>query len=252
MADREQIVEFLDRLLDSPGFPDYGPNGLQVPGAPEVTRVVTGVSATRELFEIAQARGAELVLVHHGIFWGDAGALSPVQAGRLRALLANDINLVAYHLPLDAHGQVGNNALLIEDLGMKVAEPFGDYKGVRTIGYVGELAAPVNGPGLANVLFERLGREPLHLDFGPDEIHRVAVIAGSAPDYIEAAAAAGCQAFITGEPAERVNSAAKELGIHFYAAGHHATEKLGIIRLGELVADEFDVDVEFVDIPNPI
>lgn len=251
MAERDKIVEFLDRLLDSPGYPDYGPNGLQVPGAGEVSSVITGVSATRELFEIAQARGAELVLVHHGIFWGDAGALRPLQAGRLRTLLTNDISLVAYHLPLDSHGEVGNNALLIQDLGMSVAEPFGDYKG-RPIGYVGELAAPVNGPGLANLLFERLGREPLHLGFGPDEIRRVAVIAGSAPDHIEEAAAAGCDAFITGEPAERVNSAAKELGIHFYAAGHHATEKLGIKRIGELVADEFGVEVEFVDIPNPI
>jgi dinuclear metal center YbgI/SA1388 family protein len=251
VADRDQIVEFLDRVLDSPGFPDYGPNGLQVPGTREVSRIVTGVSATRELFELALEHSAELVLVHHGLFWGDAGALSNIQAGRLRALLANDINLVAYHLPLDAHGEYGNNALLIADLGMAVREPFGDYKG-RSIGYIGELAAPVNGSGLASVIFERLGRAPLHLNYGPDEIKRVAVIAGSAPDYVEAAAAAGCDAFITGEPAERVNSAAKELGIHFYAAGHHATEKLGIQKLGELLSAEFGVNCEFVDIPNPI
>lgn len=250
MADRDAIVSYLDDLLDSPGFPDYGPNGLQVPGAREVTGVVTGVSATRELFEIALERGAQLVLVHHGIFWGDAGALSEMQAGRLRALLANDLSLVAYHLPLDAHAEVGNNALLIEDLGMTVAEPLGDYKG-RAIGFVAETGG-ISGEQLKWRIHEQLGREPLHLAYGPERIDRVGVIAGSAPDYLEAAVAAGCQAFITGEPAERVNSAAKELGAHFYAAGHHATEKLGIQRLGALVAAEFGVAHEFVDIPNPI
>lgn len=250
MAQRDEIVEFLDKLLDSVGFPDYGPNGLQVPGAAEVTSVVTGVSATRELFEIALERKAQMVLVHHGLFWGDAGALSEMQAGRLRALLANDLNLVAYHLPLDAHPSVGNNALLIEELGLALEESFGDYKG-RSIGFVGT-SPGIGGDELASTIGDRLGREPLHLAYGPETIERVAVIAGSAPDYIEAAAAAGCDAFITGEPAERVNSAAKELGIHFYAAGHHATEKLGVQRLGEALVEHFGVTHEFVDIPNPI
>ena len=250
MPSRDQIVTHLDQLLGSPGFPDYGPNGLQVPGAHEVSRVVTGVSATRELFETALDRGAELVLVHHGIFWGDAGALSQIQAERLRVLLANDLNLVAYHLPLDAHRVVGNNALLIEELGLVVDEPFGDYKG-RSIGFVG-VSGGVSGDELTATISEKLGREPLHLDYGPARIERVAVVAGSAPDYIEAAAAAGCDAFITGEPAERVNSAAKELGIHFYAAGHHATEKLGIQKLGAILEEQFGVAHEFVDIPNPI
>jgi dinuclear metal center YbgI/SA1388 family protein len=250
MAQTKMIVDHLDKLLDSPGFPDYGPNGLQVPGASEVTRVVTGVSATLELFELALERGAEAVLVHHGLFWGDAGALDRVQADRLRALLANDLNLIAYHLPLDAHATVGNNALLIEDLDMTVGQPLGSYKG-RTIGFVGECDG-VSGEALAALLSDRLGREPLHLAYGPETIRRVGVIAGSAPDYISEAAAAGCDAFITGEPAERVNSMAKELGIHFYAAGHHATEKLGIQKLGEILSQQFGVEHEFIDIPNPI
>lgn len=250
MADRDQIVKHLDRLLDSPGFPDYGPNGLQVPGAEEVTKIVTAVSATRELFELAQERGAEAVLVHHGLFWGDAGALSELAAARLRALLVHRISLIAYHLPLDAHAEVGNNALLIEALGMSVGEPLGDYKG-RSIGFVGR-SEGLGGEELARLIAERLDRAPLHLDCGPDRIERVGVIAGSAPDYIEAVAAAGCDAFITGEPAERVNAMAKELGIHFYAAGHHATEKLGVQRLGDLLAEQFGVEHEFIDIPNPI
>ncbi len=250
MASRDAIVEFLDELLDSPGFPDYGPNGLQVPGTPQVDRIVTGVSATRELFELALERQAQAVLVHHGLFWGDAGALSEVQAARLKTLLANDLNLIAYHLPLDASREVGNNALLIEALGLEVDVPLGDYKG-RAIGFVGT-SDGLSGDQLAQTITACLDREPLHLAYGPDQIKRVGVIAGSAPDYVEAAAAAGCDAFITGEPAERVNSMAKEVGIHFYAAGHHATERLGVQRLGELVAEKFDVEHEFIDIPNPI
>jgi dinuclear metal center YbgI/SA1388 family protein len=250
MASRDAIIDHLDELLDSRGFPDYGPNGLQLPGREEVASVVSGVSATLELFETAAERGADAVLVHHGIFWGDAGALSQVQADRLRALLVNDLSLIAYHLPLDAHAEVGNNALLIKQLGMTLAEPLGDYKG-RAIGFVAECAG-CSGDALGALIAERLEREPLHLDFGPAEISRVGVIAGSAPDYIEAAAAAGCDAFITGEPAERVNAMAKELGIHFYAAGHHATEKLGVRRLGELLVERFGVEHEFVDLPNPI
>lgn len=250
MAATSAIVDHLDQLLDSRSFPDYGPNGLQVPGSESVSHVVTAVSATHELFELALTRGADCVLVHHGLFWGDAGALSRVQAERLRVLLANNLNLIAYHLPLDAHRAIGNNALLIQALGMRVGEPLGDYKG-RSIGFVGE-SAPTTGGQLAQTISQKLEREPLHLDHGPREIRRVGVIAGSAPDYIEAAAAAGCDAFITGEPAERVNSMAKELGIHFYAAGHHATEKLGIQALGDELAAKFDVRHEFIDIPNPI
>lgn len=251
MADRDEIVAWLDELLDSPGFPDYGPNGLQVPGAREVERIVSGVSATRELFEIALERDAQAVLVHHGLFWGDAGALSEVQAARLRALLANDISLIAYHLPLDAHGTVGNNALLIEQLGMSVEQPLGRYK-ERTIGFVGRFSEPVTPDELAALITEHLDRAPLHLAFGSVKIERVGVIAGSAPDYIQEAADAGCDAFLTGEPAERVNALAAELGIHFFAAGHHATEKLGVQRLGRLLADRFGVAHEFVDIANPI
>jgi dinuclear metal center YbgI/SA1388 family protein len=250
VASRDAIVERLDLLLDSADFPDYGPNGLQVPGAAEISGIVTGVSATRELFAEAHRRGAQAVLVHHGLFWGDAGPLSVLQADRLRELLANDINLIAYHLPLDAHPEVGNNALLIEALGLTRERPLGSFKG-RSIGFTAT-SGGIDAQELASRIAERLNREPLHLAYGPSRIERVGVIAGSAPDEIEAAAAAGCDAFVTGEPAERVNALAKELGIHFFAAGHHATEKLGIQRLGELLQEEFGVTHEFVDIANPI
>lgn len=250
MADRDQIIEFLDALLESKDFPDYGPNGLQVPGAAEIDRVVTGVSATLELFELAAARDAQLVLVHHGIFWGESGALSKQQADRLRALLTNDINLAAYHLPLDAHIEHGNNALLARELGLEVTGPFGDFKG-RAIGVLCD-AQGVAGSELALTIARKLDREPLHLQFGPQQLQKIAVVSGAAADYVHEAAAAGADAFITGEPAERVQANAKELGIDFFAAGHHATERLGIQRLGSLLSEQFGVEHEFIDIPNAI
>ncbi|MGH2905410.1 MAG: Nif3-like dinuclear metal center hexameric protein [Solirubrobacterales bacterium] len=252
MADRNEIIAYLDELLDSPGFPDYGPNGLQVPGAAEVTTVVTGVSASLDLFEAARERGAELVLAHHGMFWGDGNdAISPQRAAQLKLLLGNDISLAAYHLPLDAHPEVGNNALLIEALGLRIADPFGDHKG-RSIGWLAETTGDTDAEALRAQLAQVTGREPLFFDFGPAMIKRVAVVTGSAPDYLQAAVDAGADAFITGEPAERVMNVAKECGIHFAAAGHYATETFGVIRLGELLAEKFDVQHEFVDLPNPI
>lgn len=248
MADRDQIIGFLDELLDASGFADYSPNGLQVPGATDIDRVVTGVSATLELFELAKARNAQLVLVHHGIFWGEAGSLSQQQADRLRALLTNDINLAAYHLPLDAHIEHGNNALLAAELGLQVTGPFGDHKG-RSIGVLCD-GGGVSGSQLATTIESKLDREPLHLQFGPEQLRTVAVVSGAAADYVHEAAAAGADALITGEPAERVQANAKELGIDFFAAGHHATERLGIQRLGSLLSENFDVEHEFIDIPN--
>lgn len=250
MAERDQIIKFLDELLDADAFSDYGPNGLQVPGAKDVTRVVTGVSATLELFEAAAARDAQLVLVHHGIFWGESGALSQQQTDRLRALLTSELSLAAYHLPLDGHAEHGNNALLAAELGLKVTGPFGLYKG-REIGVVCD-AGGISGADLAARIAEKLDREPLHLQYGPNQLNKVAVVSGAAADFIHEAAAGGADAFITGEPAERVQANAKELGVDFFAAGHHATERLGIQRLGELLSEHFGIEQEFIDIPNPI
>jgi dinuclear metal center YbgI/SA1388 family protein len=246
------MIKFLDELLDSPGYPDYCPNGLQVPGAGEITKVVTGVSASLDLFEAAHERGAELVLAHHGMFWGDGNdAITPQRAKQLKLLLTNDINLASYHLPLDAHPEVGNNALFIEGLGLTKTKPFGDYKG-RPIGFLASAHQDTTAESLKATISGTLGREPLFFDYGPMYINSVAVITGSAPDYLQQAVDAGADAFITGEPAERVMHAAKEAGIHFVAAGHYATETFGVIRLGELLADKFGVEHEFVDIPNPI
>ena len=202
-----------------------------MPGAQEVTKVVTGVSASLDLFEAANERNAQLVLAHHGMFWGDGNdAITPQRAKQLKLLLTNDINLASYHLPLDSHPDIGNNGLFIETLGLTKTKPFGDYKG-RAIGFLASAPQDTTAESLKATIDDALGREPLFFDYGPMYINTVAVITGSAPDHLQEAVDAGADAFITGEPAERVMHAAKEAGIHFVAAGHYATETFGVIRL---------------------
>ncbi len=253
MALTREIVSFLDELLDPGGFDDYGPNGLQVPGRAEVGRVATGVSASLELFERAVAADAGLVLVHHGIFWDKAPrALSPAAAARLRVLLAAEINLVAYHLPLDAHPEVGNNALLADGLGATAHEPFAEH-GNRAVG----VAAHFGEDGVeAGELFARVaevtGRAPLVFDDGPDRVRSLGIVSGSAAGDLETAIAAGLDGFLTGEPSEPAMTTAREAGVHFIAAGHYATETFGVRCLGELLAERFGVDHEFIDVLNPV
>jgi dinuclear metal center YbgI/SA1388 family protein len=253
MADRDEIVSFLDELLDSPGFPDYGPNGLQVPGTEQVERVVTGVSAHLELFERAAEVGAQLVLCHHGIVWGSRPQAISVQAKRrLQALFAADMSLAAYHLPLDAHPEVGNNALICAALGFEPAERIGDYEG-RPLGFVGRSA---DGIALTE-LRERCvttfgGREPLIQGAGPEVVHSLGVISGAAAGYLDDAIALGLDGFLTGEPSEHSMADARENGLHFVAAGHYATETFGIRRLGEIVAERFGLEHQFIEVANPV
>ena len=253
MAQARDIVAFLDGLLEPAGFDDYGPNGLQVPGRVDVERVTTGVSASLELFERAVSTGAGLVLVHHGIFWDRAPrALSPESAARLRALLVADVGLAAYHLPLDAHPHVGNNALLADGLSASAREPFAEHGG-RAVGVV----ARFDGEGVeAGELFARVGRltdrEPLVFDHGPARVRSLGIVSGGAAGDLETAIAAGLDGFLTGEPSEPAMNASREAGVHFIAAGHYATETFGVRRLGELVADRFGIAHEFIDLPNPV
>jgi dinuclear metal center YbgI/SA1388 family protein len=248
-----QLVAALDHLLEAPGFPDLGPNGLQVPGVPEVERVVTGVSATAALIERAIELEAQLVLVHHGLFWDfDPTGLTPALAVRLRLLFRHDLNLAAYHLPLDAHAEVGNNAQLAVALGCEAHEPFGAFKG-RTIGRAGTFAGdgvPV-GELLARVATVT-GREPLHLPGGPERVRSIGIVSGSAAGHLGEAVARGFDAFLTGEPKEHVMGEAADSGIHFIAAGHYATETFGVRRLGELLADMHGIEHRFLDDPNPV
>jgi dinuclear metal center YbgI/SA1388 family protein len=248
------IVQYLDALLEVDGFEDLGPNGLQVPGGAETDIVVTGVSAQLELFQRARDVGAGLVLAHHGLFWDfQPRELDVRMARRLRILLEHGIALAGYHLPLDAHPEHGNNALLANRLGCDRTEPFGSHHG-RTIGVVGHFAG--DGVPIAE-LVERVAmldpsRDPLVFDAGPRQVRTIGLISGSAAGNLDEAIAAGLDAFLTGEPKEHVMADAREAEIHFIAAGHYATETLGIQRLGDLVAERFGVRHEFVDIPNPV
>jgi dinuclear metal center YbgI/SA1388 family protein len=247
------ILDHLDSLLDPAAYDDYGPNGLQVPGREDIETIVTGVSASAELFERARDAGADLVLVHHGLFWG--GPPRPLDRPakrRLKLLFDADMSLAAYHLPLDGHLEHGNNALLAEALGCTSWEPFGRHRGA-TVGVAGRF----DGDGLAAVdLVARVrretGREPLAFTDGPAHVRTVGIVSGAGSDHLEDAIAAGLDAFITGEPAERVMTRAREAGVHFLAAGHYATETFGVRRLGDLLAERFGVRHQFVDIPNPI
>jgi dinuclear metal center YbgI/SA1388 family protein len=253
MVQIADIIRTLDELLEPAAFQDLGPNGLQVPGAREITRVVTGVSARRELSERAAELGAQLVLVHHGLFWDfQPTGIMPLLAERLRPLFKHDINLAAYHLPLDAHPRYGNNALLARALGLTATEPFGTYKGVK-IGVSGRF----DGDGLAaGELCERLavatGRDPLLLGAGPQRIRTLGIVSGAAADTLHEAAAAGLDAFLTGEPREHIAADAAEHGVHFLAAGHYATETFGVRALGDLLADRFGIEHTFVEIATPV
>src|ERR687891_1389659 len=222
--------------------------GLQVAGAAEVRKIVCGVSASRELFERAAEAGAQLVLVHHGLFWErDTRVIGPVMRERLRALFDADLSLVAYHLALDAHPEVGNNALLCEELGIERESRFADG-----LGFGGRLHEPVPVSALAERGPERLGRQPLVFSYGPELVERVAVCSGGAARYLAEAAAEGYDCFVTGEADEPTKHAAKEAGVHFVAGGHYATENLGVRALAAKLAEEFGLDWEFVDLPNPV
>jgi dinuclear metal center YbgI/SA1388 family protein len=253
MADRDEILGYCDDLLDADSFEDYGPNGLQVPGRAEVTKVATGVSANLETLQGGVDAGAQLVLTHHGLLWGDAlAALSVPMAGRLRALLCAEVSLAAYHLPLDAHPEIGNNALLRDALELEADErPFGQAKGAA-VGLVGRASEPIGVDELGSRLEAAVGREPLVFDAGPDEISTVGIVTGSGGFALHEAGPLGLDALVTGEPSEPVMGEAREYGVHFLAGGHYATEVFGIRRLGELIAERFGVEHEFIDIPNPI
>jgi dinuclear metal center YbgI/SA1388 family protein len=252
MAAAEEIVSFCDALLAIGEFDDYCPNGLQVPGADEVERVVTGVSANLELLLAATGERADLVVVHHGLFW-DRGtrALSPALAERLRVVLESRISLCGYHLPLDAHPEVGNNALLCAGLGLEQGGRFAEIGG-SAIGVIGVSADPISPGELSARVANLTGREPLAFEEGPGEVRSVGIVSGGGASSLEEAAVLGLDAMITGEPNEPARASARESGIHFIAAGHHATETFGIRRLGELIGERFGVEHRFIEVPNPI
>lgn len=253
MTSLHTLIEHLDGLLDPASYEDYGPNGLQVPGRAEVQTVVTGVSANAELFERAREAGADLVLVHHGLFWsGPPRPLDRAAKRRLQILFDADMSLAAYHLPLDGHIEHGNNALLAAAIGCESWEPFGRHRGTA-IGVAGTLPGEGISPDeLVARVHRATDRPPLAFTDGPSVVRTVGIVSGAGADHLEDAIAAGLDAFITGEPIERAMSRAREAGVHFLGAGHYATETFGVRRLGELLASRFGVGHQFVDIPNPV
>ena len=249
----EQIIAELDALLEPERFEDYCVNGLQVPGAADVETLATGVSAHAELFELAAAEGAQLLLVHHGIFWGPGvRSVDAMLKRRLQALFDANIALAAYHLPLDAHPELGNNALLAQALGAEREGPFGDHRGAA-IGCLARLPGEgIDLAGLTERVQQATSRQPLVFDAGPPRVRTLAIVTGAGADYLPEAAAAGADALVTGEAAERTMALAHESGVHLLAAGHHATETLGVRRLGEHLAERFGLRHVWLDVPNPV
>ena len=252
---RQQLLERLDQLLEPERFKDYGPNGLQVEGRSPVRKIVSGVTASLALIEAAAARGADALFVHHGLFWrGQDGRVTGWMRRRLGLLLAHDINLLAYHLPLDAHPELGNNAQLGLRLGLQAFEGEQGRFGENRLGFVGGPAAGgaiATPQDLAARIEAALGR-PVTLVAGqPGPLRTVAWCSGGAQGYFEAAIAAGAQAFITGEMSEPQAHLAREMGVSFIACGHHASERYGAPAVAARVAAEFGIEHEFIDIDNP-
>jgi dinuclear metal center YbgI/SA1388 family protein len=247
MSRRDEILAYADELLNVEAFPEYAPAGAQVLGAEEVEKVVCGVSCSLELFQRAAAAEAQLVIVHHGLFWRNEPLVVDRRLrGRLEALFEADITLAAYHLALDAHPEVGNNACLARQLGIT---PEGSFAG---IGIGGRLAEPTELAGFVERMRIELDREPVVFAYGPDRIQRVAVLTGAAGHELIRAAHDGYDLFLTGEAEEPSLHAARELGIHFVAGGHEATERLGVQALAGRLAERFGLTWEFIDVPNPV
>jgi len=242
----------LDALLQVSAFNDYCPNGLQVDAAQAITHIVTGVTASEALIDAAIAANAQAILVHHGYFWkGEPAPLTGMKGARVRKLLQQGISLLAYHLPLDAHTELGNNAQLAKALGWMLDEPlYPEEK--HPIGNIANLATPITPTQLSEQLATVLGRTPLHLAGGNQTIKRVGICTGGAQDMLEQAANRGCDTFISGEVSERTTHIASELGIEYFAAGHHATERGGVQALGDYIANNLLLNVEFIDINNPV
>ena len=259
----QALTEFCDEYLSAAAFKDYAPNGLQVDGGRPIQRIVTGVTACEALIDAAIDDKADAILVHHGYFWkGEPAPITGMKGQRIRKLMQHGISLIGYHLPLDAHPRIGNNAKLAEQLDMSIIGALYPTESHP----VGNIATctPQNAQSLITQITDALGRLPLHIsahyqtsDSNQSDtqnnrlIERVGICTGGAQDMIEQAALMGCDAFISGEISERTTHIARELGIDYFACGHHATERGGIQALGDIIAQQFGLPVTFIDIDNP-
>ena len=250
MVELAALHAYCDRLLDIERFDDYCPNGLQVETTARVGRLVTGVTACQALIDAAVDWKADAILVHHGYFWrGEEPCLLGIKGRRIASLIRNDLSLLAYHLPLDAHRGLGNNAQLARVLDIAQAEPTDAGTGLV---WRGRLETVLPASALAERIATALGRAPVHLPGGPRGIETLAWCSGAAQGFLEQAAALPVDAYISGEVSEQTTHQARELGVHYFAAGHHATERYGVSALGEHLAEQFTLEHRFIDIPNPI
>jgi dinuclear metal center YbgI/SA1388 family protein len=248
MAQRSDIESYLSKLLDVGRFRDYGPNGLQVEGKPSVHKLVSGVTASRGLIDAAIAQQADAVLVHHGLFWkGHDGRVTGWLKQRLERLLAHQISLLAYHLPLDAHPEFGNNAQFGLQLGLVADARFGE----QDLGFLGNAAQAVSVESLAGLLQTRLARTPVVVPGDGRPLRRIAWCTGGAQGYFESAIAAGADVFVTGEISEPQAHYARETGVAFMACGHHASERYGAPAVAAHVAEVFGIEHQFIEIDNP-
>lgn len=251
MVELKELVAYTNDLLEIDRFQDYCPNGLQVEGKLQIQRLISGVTASQALIDAAIERQADAILVHHGYFWrGEDACIVGLKQRRIKRLLEHDINLLAYHLPLDAHPVYGNNVQLGKRLQLTVEGQFGPDS--PAIGLYGRLAEPMLAVDFADHLGVLLERRALHIPANGKAIQSIAWCTGAAQGYIEQAIALGVDAYLTGEASEQTVHLAREGGIHFYAAGHHATERDGARALAEHLAQQFNLEQHFVDIPNPV
>jgi dinuclear metal center YbgI/SA1388 family protein len=252
MVPLRQLVEYTNNLLGIAEFQDYAPNGLQVEGGSEVKKIVSGVTASLDLVEAAVEEEAEVLLVHHGYFWkGEDPCITGMKQLRVKRLLTSGISLMAYHLPLDAHPRYGNNVQLARKLGFRINTKLNQEENGSLVMY-GTLSKPMNASDLSTYISEHLGRSPLHIPGRPSMIRNIAWCTGAAQGYFEAAVAQGVDAYITGEVSEQTTHIARETGVHFFGAGHHATERYGVQALGDHLVEKFSLKHKFIDIDNPV
>ncbi len=248
MIDRDSLVSHLQTLLEVDRFKDYGPNGLQVEGRAQIRKVVTGVTASLALINAAIEQGADAIVVHHGLFWrGQDGRVTGWMRQRLGQLMAHDINLLAYHLPLDAHASLGNNAQWGQRLGLVADARFGE----QNLGFLGNTPAGMTMDSLSALVAQVMGREAVVLPGDGRPLRRAAWCSGGAQSYFEAAIAAGADVFLTGEISEPQAHYARETGVAFLACGHHASERYGVQAIGAHLSEQMGLDHTFIEVPNP-
>lgn len=252
MAQLKEIIQWCDQTLNTHEFKDYAPNGLQIEGRSDVQKILCAVTASQEAIEAAIAQNADLLLVHHGYFWkGEPYPITGMRGKRIKSLIQHDISLVGYHLPLDSHPSLGNNAAIAECLALENLQAL-DPSERHPIGNIGFLKQAMSATEFRDYLTARLGFKTIHLPAEKSQIQKVGFCTGAAQDFIGKAAEQGCDAFISGEVSERTYYEAKELGVHYYACGHHATERYGVQRLAKAISEQFNIEYSYFELNNPI